>query len=84
MRWAPMILAAVSIVGSVAASSQGQGQVRAPEVPPTDTIAEDIPGVTGATTGMKSTRNVGSNQGRKYEPDEPGTSNPEQRTPNRT
>jgi sugar lactone lactonase YvrE len=40
-----MILAAVSLVGSVAVSGQGQGQVRAPEVPPTDTIADDIPGV---------------------------------------
>lgn len=45
MRRTAMILAAVSIVGSVAASSQGQGQVRAPEVPPTDTVAEDIPGI---------------------------------------
>ena len=46
MRWTPlMILAAVSLVGSAAAVSQGQGQVRTPEVPPTDTIAEDIPGV---------------------------------------
>ena len=45
MRWTPTILAAVSLFGSVAALSQGQGQVRAPEVPPTDTIAEEIPGV---------------------------------------
>ena len=45
MRWTPMILAAVSLVGSLAALSQGQGQVSAPEVPPTDTIAKDIPGV---------------------------------------
>ena len=45
MRWTLMILAAVSLFGSAAALSQGQGQVRTPEVPPTDTIAEDIPGV---------------------------------------
>lgn len=45
MRRTAMILATISIFGSVAASSQGQGQVRAPEVPPTPTVAEDIPGV---------------------------------------
>jgi sugar lactone lactonase YvrE len=40
-----MILAAVSVFGSAAAVSQGQGQVSTPEVPPTDTTAENIPGV---------------------------------------
>ena len=45
MRWAPTILAAVALVGSVAAVSQGQGQARPPEVAPTDTMADDIPGV---------------------------------------
>src|SRR5262245_1667341 len=50
MRWAPMILAAVSLLGSAAAVSQGQGQVSTPEVPPTDTIAEGIPGVVSAGT----------------------------------
>ena len=39
-----MVLVAVSVF-SVTALSQGQGQARAPEVPPTDTVAEDIPGV---------------------------------------
>ena len=45
MKWTPMILAAVSLFGSAAALSQGQGQARTPEVPPIDTIAEDVPGV---------------------------------------
>ena len=53
MRWSPMILAAVSLFGSAAALSQGQGQVRAPEVPPTDTIAEDIPGVIRGETNIE-------------------------------
>ena len=44
MRRIPMILAAVSLFGS-AALSQAPGQGSTPEVPPTDTIAEDIPGV---------------------------------------
>lgn len=39
------ILAVVSLFSSVTAFSQGQGQARAPEAPPTDTVAEDIPGV---------------------------------------
>ena len=45
MRWTPMILAVVSLVGSLAAVSQGQGQVSPSEVPPANTIADDIPGV---------------------------------------
>ena len=52
MRWTPMILAAVSLFGS-AALSQGQGQVRTPEVPPTDTIAEDIAGVIRGGTKLE-------------------------------
>jgi sugar lactone lactonase YvrE len=39
------ILAAVSLFVSVPLLGQGQGQARAPEVPPTDTMADDIPGV---------------------------------------
>ena len=45
MRSKVMIFAAACLFSSVAAVSQGQGQTRAPEVPPTDTVAEDIPGV---------------------------------------
>jgi len=45
MRSTLMIVAAVWLLGSVAAPSQGQGQAGATEVPPVDTVAEDIPGV---------------------------------------
>ena len=45
MRWKLTILAVVSLFSSVTAFSQGQGQTRAPEAPPTDTVAKDIPGV---------------------------------------
>jgi gluconolactonase len=40
-----MFLAVVSLLISVTASSQGQGQTRAAEPPATDTIAKAIPGV---------------------------------------
>jgi len=52
MRWTPTILAAVSLFGS-AALSQGQGQASIPEMPPTDTIAEDIAGVIKAGTKIE-------------------------------
>src|SRR5260370_24480265 len=45
MRSKVTVLAVVSLFSSVAAFSQGQGQARAPEAPPTDTVAQDIPGV---------------------------------------
>ncbi len=45
MKWTLTILAAVALICSVPAWSRGQGQTSAPEVPPTDTAAEDIPGV---------------------------------------
>jgi hypothetical protein len=44
MRWTAVILAAVSLCSS-ATLSLGQGQARPPEALPTDTVAEDIPGV---------------------------------------
>ena len=53
MRWSPMILAAVSLFASAPALSQGQGQVATPEVPPTDGIAEDIPGVVRGGTKIE-------------------------------
>ena len=53
MRWTLMILAAVSVFGSAAALSQAQGQLSTPEVPPTDTIAEGIPGVIRAGTKIE-------------------------------
>ena len=45
MRSKAMILAAVSLLFSVAGSSQEQSQARPAEAPATDTIAKDIPGV---------------------------------------
>ncbi len=45
MRSKAMILALVSLLISVTASSQEQGQLRPAEAPPTDTVAKDIPGV---------------------------------------
>jgi sugar lactone lactonase YvrE len=45
MRWTPTILVAISLFASASAPSQGLGQASTPEVPPTDTIAEGIPGV---------------------------------------
>ena len=53
MRRIPTILAAVSLFGSAAAVSQGQGQVRTPEVPPTATMADDIPGVVKGGTRIE-------------------------------
>jgi gluconolactonase len=45
MKTRIMILAAIPLLISVTASSQQQGQTRAAEVPATDTIAKEIPGV---------------------------------------
>jgi gluconolactonase len=53
MRWKLTILAVVSLFSSVTAFSQGQGQTRAPEAPPTDTVAQDIPGVVKGGTRVQ-------------------------------
>jgi gluconolactonase len=53
MRRTLMIVAGVSLLASSAALSQAQGQVSTPEVPPTDTIAEGIPGVIRAGTKIE-------------------------------
>jgi gluconolactonase len=39
------VLVVVSLFSSVTVFGQGQGQARAPEAPPTETVAQDIPGV---------------------------------------
>jgi gluconolactonase len=45
MRSEAIVLAAVSLLFSVTASSQEQSQARPAEAPPADTVAKDIPGV---------------------------------------
>src|ERR671929_2020771 len=53
MRSILTILAALSLFGSATALSQGQAPARTPEVPPTDTIADDIPGVVKGGTKIE-------------------------------
>ena len=53
MKWTLTILAAVALFGVLPALTQGQGQATAQEVPPTDTSADDIPGVVKGGTKIE-------------------------------
>jgi gluconolactonase len=53
MRSKLVILALLILSSSITAFSQGEGQTRAPEAPPTDTAARDIPGVVKGGTKVQ-------------------------------